>query len=458
MVQKTTQQFIEEAIAVHGDAYDYSKVDYKKSESKVIIFCKKCNNEFLQRPCEHSRGKGCSNCRYNSLRFTREQVIEKAKKIYGENMYNFDNIVYKNIKTKITVNCLEHGDFITTPHRLLNGSGCIKCFYKKITATQDDFIEKAKKKHGDKYDYSKVEYKNNLTKVIIICREHGEFQQLPGGHLTGYGCRKCSVLDRTNTKEYFIENAKKIHGDRYDYSKVEYKNAETNIIIICKEHGDFLQRPNIHITGNGCSKCSLINRTKTTEYFIEKSKKAHGDRYDYSKVEYKNMKTKVNIICREHGEFLQRPIVHYSGYGCSNCSKKTEYKLFENIKKYYPNTIREFSPKWFDTHNYRYDFYIPEHSLIIELDGDQRFRQVRNWKTPEETRKLDIYKQNKAVEKGYSVIRILQNDVFYDKNNWLNTLLEKIKELSKSNEKKVIYICSNNEYQIFIDEENKLVV
>jgi very-short-patch-repair endonuclease len=92
------------------------------------------------------------------------------------------------------------------------------------------------------------------------------------------------------------------------------------------------------------------------------------------------------------------------------------------------------------------------------LDGDQRFRQVRNWKTPEETRKLDIYKQNKAIEKGYSVIRILQKDVFYDKNDWLNTLLEKIKELSNSTEKKVIYICSNNEYQIFIDEENKLVV
>jgi hypothetical protein len=93
---KTTQQFIEEAIAVHGDAYDYSKTEYKNNKAKVIIICKKCNNEFLQTPGQHIIGKSCNNCRYNSMRFTKEQVIEKAKKIYGENKYNFTPFYISN--------------------------------------------------------------------------------------------------------------------------------------------------------------------------------------------------------------------------------------------------------------------------------------------------------------------------------------------------------------------------
>jgi len=193
------------------------------------------------------------------------------------------------------------------------------------------FIEKAKEIHGDKYDYSKVEYKNCQTPVCIICPEHGEFWQTPHSHLTTNGCPFCSNKRKKTKKiklttEQFIEKARKIHGDKYDYSKVEYKNNQTKVCIICPEHGEFWQTPSSHLSNRGCNKCSKpVNNTET---FIEKARKVHGNKYDYSKVNYKNNQTKVCIISHEkdnngneYGEFWQTPANHLSGKGCYHLSK-----------------------------------------------------------------------------------------------------------------------------------------
>ena len=113
--------------------------------------------------------------------------------------------------------------------------------------TTEEFIKKAKEIHGNKYDYSKVEYKNTSTKVCIICPEHGEFWQTPNHHLQGHGCPKCKnekIRKRhTHNITIFIEKARKVHGDKYDYSKAEYINASTKVCIICPEHGEFWQTP-----------------------------------------------------------------------------------------------------------------------------------------------------------------------------------------------------------------------
>jgi len=128
----------------------------------------------------------------------------------------------------------------------------------------NNFIIKSKNIHGDIYDYSKTNYINNRTKIIIICKIHGEFLQIPSKHLSKSGCAKCSKIRNakkcTFTKEEFIEKAIKIHGDTYDYSKVEYINWKTNILIICKIHGEFFQQPNNHLQGSTCRKCSYIKR------------------------------------------------------------------------------------------------------------------------------------------------------------------------------------------------------
>ena len=126
------------------------------------------------------------------------------------------------------------------------------------------------------------------------------------------------------TAEEFIEKAKAVHGDKYDYSKVNYVDAITKVCIICPEHGEFWQTPNMHINDkNGCKLCGIKNRSnkrkKTTEQFIEKARKIHGNKYDYSKVNYVNSQEKVGIMCPKHGEFWQNPRKHLSGCGCSKC-------------------------------------------------------------------------------------------------------------------------------------------
>lgn len=185
-----------------------------------------------------------------------------------------------------------------------------------------NFILKANTVHCGKYSYNKVDYKNNKEKVCIICPEHGEFWQKPKDHLSGNGCPKCANKLRGRrkrfTKEEFVNKAKKIHGDAYDYSKVVYKNIDTNVIIICKDHGEFKQTPMNHINGQGCPKCH--GRGLTTEEIITKFTTIHGNKYDYSKVEYSGSNKKVCIICPEHGEFWQTPSKHLLGQNCPICS------------------------------------------------------------------------------------------------------------------------------------------
>ena len=185
--------------------------------------------------------------------------------------------------------------------------------------TTEEFIQRARKVHGDKYDYSKVEYVNNRTKVCIICPEHGEFWQTPDSHMLGNKCSKCSGSKKLTTEE-FIEKAKQIHGNKYDYSKVEYKGNKIKVCIICPEHGEFWQMPINHCSKNNHNGCPICAKTivanklrKNNSYFIEKAKQIHGDKYDYSKVEYVNNRTKVCIICPEHGEFWQTPDNHLKG-------------------------------------------------------------------------------------------------------------------------------------------------
>jgi len=176
-------------------------------------------------------------------------------------------------------------------------------------------------------------YKRGDVNVKIICPEHGEFEQKPVVHVQGYGCAKCSGNVKLTTEE-FIKKAKKVHGDRYDYSKVNYTNNRNKIIIICSEHGEFKQAPQKHLNGQNCPTCTG-NVKLTTADFIRKAKEKHGDKYDYSKTEYKTQKFKVIIICPEHGEFEQNPSAHLYGHGgCPKChGRGFTYLSYEEAKK-----------------------------------------------------------------------------------------------------------------------------
>lgn len=136
---------------------------------------------------------------------------------------------------------------------------------QKPRMTTEEFIKKAKIVHGNKYDYSKTNFKNNNIKIKIICPEHGEFEQIPYNHLRGRGCKQCGLVKIHNLNKsdlnIFIAKARKIHGDKYDYSKVKYVNSQTKVCIICPKHGEFWVTPSNHLQNNGCRKCGLERRS-----------------------------------------------------------------------------------------------------------------------------------------------------------------------------------------------------
>ena len=313
------------------------------------------------------------------------------------------------------------------------------------------FISKANNIHKNRYDYSKVDYINAKTKITIICREHGEFQQTPSNHLSRFNCQKCANNLKLNTT-IFIEKAKQIHGDKYDYTKVNYINSNTQIIIICKVHGEFSQIPDFHINRKcGCPKCSNNVKSDLLE-FIEKSKKIHNNKYDYSKVNYINNYTNVVITCKKHGEFLQTPDLHINKKcGCPSCINKTEFKFFSKIQELYPTIKRQYKVEWCKNKLYMpFDFVIEELKIIIELDGEQHFTQVSNWTSPKIQIEKDKYKINCANNNGFSMIRLLQNDVLKDKINWIQEIKISISKIVNDEKIQNIFICKNNEYINYI--------
>ena len=451
--QKSTEEFIIKAQETHGDKYDYSKVEYKKAIKDVTIICK-IHGEFLQKPIKHTSGMGCIKCghktRGDNLRKHKDDFIKNAKKIHGDK-YDYSKVVYTTNNSKVIITCKTHGYFEQTPSSHLRGSGCAECI--RTIWTTSKFIEKSKEIHENKYDYSNVVYSNCDEKVTITCKMHGDFEQTPYSHIKGKGCVLCSGKYKSNTDE-FIEKSKLIHGDTYDYSKVEYDNSYKHIIIICKKHGCFIQSPTKHLSGNGCYKCgydSISNKKSITqEEIIERFIKKHGNRYDYSKVEYNGIYNKVNIICEQHGEFLQATNSHLHGCGCPLCINKTEGKLYEKMYPLYSTIINQFKQEWCKKISYLpFDFVIPEYKIIIELDGPQHFQQISNWSSPEEQFENDKYKEKCANDNGYSVIRLLQEDVFYDTYDWVKDLCEAIEEIKNCDEIVNIYLCKNNEYDRF---------
>ena len=322
-------------------------------------------------------------------KLTTEEFIEKAKQIHGDE-YDYSKTEYINKRTKVCIICPKHGEFWQEPNSHIKGCGCKKCAdnnkKEKYSINTEEFIEKAKKVHGDKYDYSKVDYVNSHTKVCIICPEHGEFWQTPNDHIKGCGCKKCANerISKINSKIgnfTFIERAKEVHGDKYDYSKINYINPKTKILIYCKFHKEYFEMlPHNHLNGQGCPKCKNRKISESLQHnkcdFINASKKMHGNnRYDYSKVEYNGIFNKVCIICPIHGEFWQRPSDHKYGCGCPKCNEShlendVRIILEENNIKY------EYQKKFDWLGRQSLDFYLPDYNIAIECQGEQHFKPI----------------------------------------------------------------------------------
>jgi len=293
------------------------------------------------------------------------------------------------------------------------------------------FIGKAKKTHGNKYDYSLVEYKSSREKVKIICKNHGEFEQQANSHLQGKKCMQCSIeersLKRKNTKKEFINKAIEIHGKIFDYSKVDYVNNKTKIKIICKNHGEFEQRPDCHLfLKHGCPKCG-----GTSKVSLEEFKKRANDRHDgffnYSAVTFNNITDKVEINCPKHGPFIQGVKAHLDGNACPNCkTSKLENKILKEIKGI-TNEIRIkqfYKSAWLERQHI--DIFLLDFNIAIECHGIQHYEVIEKFGGEPAFKKrieLDSKKRKLCAENN---IELYEIPYFYNKSE-LNEVLQKIK-------------------------------
>jgi hypothetical protein len=212
--------------------------------------------------------------------------------------------------------------------------------------TTEQFVAEARLRHGDSYSYEKTSYKSSIEKISITCKKCGQgFSTWPGHHLAGQGCSTCWVytrggLRKKKTTESFVAEAKAIHGEKFDYSKVAYVGSQKEVIIKCNDCGtEFQQIPNNHVRGVGCKACSLKESgakrlNAKAEKFVERVKAVHADAYDYSLFEYKGSKTPSTLICKACGhKFQQTPDAHYAGKGCTPCATNRRAALRTKTKE-----------------------------------------------------------------------------------------------------------------------------
>ena len=303
-----------------------------------------------------------------------------------------------------------------------------------LKKSQEQFINELIKIHGKKYDYSKVKYINSKNKVIIICPEHGEFEQLPESGLRGKGCLKCGNKYRnpkpSKTQVKFLKECRNIHGNKYDYSKVKYINSSNKVIIICPEHGEFEQIPPSHLLGKGCIECGKMKNIYSLNndiLFLEKSLKLHGNKYDYSKVKYINSLINVIIICPEHGEFKQLPNAHLKGSGCPKCVNKiskSEQEIYDFILSLGIYNILQSNRTILN--NKELDIYLPDYNLGIEFNG-------LYWHN--EDYKEDNYHQKKTDEclsKNIQLIQIFEDEWLHKKDIVKSRLLNILNKIQSN--------------------------
>lgn len=399
---------------------DLSKVKYFSSKDKITIICPK-HGEYYMQANNYLNGQRCPKCKYEKFSErmkkykTNEDFIKDVKMVHGDK-YDLSKVDYVNNRKNILIGYKNKWYYIS-PNNLLKGHEPKEIAMKesglKKRMTTEEFIEKAKKVHGDRYDYSKSVYVDSHTPLCIILheidpvtdKEYGEFWQTPNHHLHGYGHPKLS--GRGYSKEEIIYFFNKIHNNKYDYSKIVYPSTDKQTII-CPIHGEFLQSLYKHRRGEGCPKCGGTLK-KTNEEFIQELKDIYHDKYDLSKINYTNSDTKVTLICSKHGEYDYLPSQLLRGSGCKFCKcsiseNKIEQLLYKNEIDFIPqcNCLKL---KWLGKQSL--DFFLPKYNIGIECQGCQHFRPIKAFRGNEtfmEVLRRDEEKRQKCKENGLRLI------------------------------------------------------
>lgn len=291
---------------------------------------------------------------------------------------------------------------------------------------RQEFLEQMGCKSGAQCEYETPDVVTHKDKVIVVCSKHGKYESGAGTLLKSrYRCKFCSGSCRY-TKEAFIAEAISIHGNRYDYSKVEYSGSKSKVIIACPEHGCFEQIPNSHLQGNGCMKCVTDKQRSSTKDFTKKADLIHGGRYTYEKVKYTTASDRVVITCPIHGDFKQIASSHLSGSGCMKCVNRYKKYEEEAKQVILDNGFKEgvdfLHDKVIPTRKkhdrkFRPDFYFMDHNFIIEID-EKHHKRLKSYDIEKES-----YYQD---DLGLTVFRIEAKNLRFVKKSINNILIEKI--------------------------------
>lgn len=300
----------------------------------------------------------------------------------------------------------------------------------------ESFIKNSNEIWSNIYSYIKVNYVKSNVKVIIICKTHGEFEQLPHNHLK-YGCGTCgrSLNKRNNylketCKLQFVEKSNKVHENKYDYSKTIYKNVVTKVYVLCKIHGDFSISPNNHLRGKGCPLCGRqkanISKLKDFSDYQPEFIKLYGDKYDYSSVVWNGGSRYITVICKSHGTFNILPWCHKNGKECPKCSNRCssisiEWLMLMEVR--YSRIIhhaKNFGEFVIPETRYKADGYVEDLNTIFEFHGDfwhgnpKIYNELainpRTGITYGELYKTTVEKSNFIRSKGYNLIEIWEHD------------------------------------------------
>lgn len=334
------------------------------------------------------------------------------------------------------------------------------------------FIEKAKKVHEDKYDYSKAVFKNNRTRIEIICSEHGSFFQFPTNHLKGSGCKICAQEKRkikkpkTNFKipgkklnqEEAINRFKKVHGDKYDYSKVNYIKYNNLVTIICPDHGSFEMLPYSHWQGSGCLECN--KNTLTIKQILDRLNNVKDELDSFEQLNYVKMKIPIKIICKKHGPYEKHVLNYISGFRCPNCSPKSkaEIELQELIPNSILNSRKVIKPLEIDIFTEEYNFGIEYNGIMFHSFGLSKIKMFNNLDLLDKNKHLT--KTNLMEEKGFQLFHINELDWLHPtkKEIWKSILNSKMGLTHRifARKLKIIDLSSNNKFVNNFMEENHL--
>ena len=331
MPEKLTKDiFINRSIIIHNHKYDYSLVNYIRNNIKVKIICP-THGLFEQIPNSHLLGKGCSICSKN-VKLTTKEFIERSIISHG-NYYDYSKSIYTTSNSSVIIICPKHGYFNQIANHHMRGIGCTKCGedFKKISF--DDFLKRSNLIHNNKYNYSLSIYVNSYSKLIIKCPVHDAFKQSPMLHMYGQGCLKCAP-NANKGKDKFIIQANKVHNNNYLYDNLVYINGLTKSIITCKIHGDFLQRPANHLSGQGCVKCTSSISNAEIEWLdllgIQQNNRQKVLTIDNKKIKVDAYDPETNTIYEFYGNYWHGNPEKFSHKDINKKNKISYKKLYDD--------------------------------------------------------------------------------------------------------------------------------